>query len=170
MTIPLLPEEVRAKAAALAGQLRWSPGVAISFICHMLQELNEPEILRLVLMGWKNQAGMWADGFTEPVSPARAAQPTPGPWAILGANVFRVIAPAAPHQNEPEGKCPAFPYAIVCETDPKSVGGEQAAANCRAISQLPALRNLFAEYVQAGNDPSADLKGRIGEVFRAMGL
>jgi hypothetical protein len=67
------------------------------------------------------------------------SESTPGPWRIPGANIFRVVAPDAPHQNKPSGMCPPYAWAVVCETDPESVGGPQAAANARLISAAPDL-------------------------------
>jgi hypothetical protein len=74
---------------------------------------------------------------------------TAAPWEVPAANVFRVVAPGAPHENKPDGACPPYPWAIIAETDPQSVGGEQAAANARLIAAAPdllsALKALRAE-------------------------
>jgi hypothetical protein len=40
----------------------------------------------------------------------REAAATPGPWAVPGANVFRVIAPEAEHHNPRMGECPPYPW------------------------------------------------------------
>lgn len=64
---------------------------------------------------------------------------TKGPWEIPVANLFRVVAPEAQHMNEPSGMAPPYPWAVVAETDPKSVGGVQANANALLICAAPAL-------------------------------
>lgn len=58
---------------------------------------------------------------------------TPGRLAIPAANVFRVIAPDAPHNNKKEGWCSPYPWAIVCDVCPESTSGEEAHANARRI-------------------------------------
>ena len=62
---------------------------------------------------------------------------TDGPWEIPGANLFRIVAPSAPHQNKPAGLCPPYPWAVIADVDPDSLGGEQAAANARLIAAAP---------------------------------
>lgn len=62
-----------------------------------------------------------------------------GPWEVPGANVFKVVAPNMEHQNKKEGMCPPYPWAIIADTDPESVGGETAAACARAIAAVPNL-------------------------------
>lgn len=74
-----------------------------------------------------------------------AVKPTIGLWAVMASNLYRVVAPAAPHRNMPSGICPPFPYAIVCETNPESVGGEEAARNASAISKLPEMNQMLLE-------------------------
>ena len=70
---------------------------------------------------------------------------SPEPWAIPGANVFRVVAPSATHQNKPKGMCPPYGWAIVCDTDPDSVSGEAAAENAlrivRCVNALEGVRS-----------------------------
>jgi hypothetical protein len=165
----MLPEEVRSKAEYTASSLKWSPSLAISFICWMLKEMGETELLNIVALRWKSQTGRGPDGFDIVHHPG-ASKSTPGPWAVMGANVFRVVAPGAPHENEMSGICPPFPYAIVCETNPDSVPGDQAAANAQAISQLPTMQALLLEYVRARGNPSADLVSRTGVLFHELGL
>jgi hypothetical protein len=86
------------------------------------------------------------------------SESTPGQWRIPGANVFRVVAPDAPHQNKRSGMCPPYEWAIVCETDPESVGGPQAAANARLIAAAKDLlayaecRGAFEEYTREGTN------------------
>ena len=58
---------------------------------------------------------------------------TPGPWAIPVANVFRVVAPnVKPLQGH-------YPWAVVADTDPDSLGGPEAAATARLIAAAPEL-------------------------------
>lgn len=64
---------------------------------------------------------------------------TPGPWVVPGANVFRVVSSHAQHQNKRSGMAPPYPWAIVADMAPESVGGEQAAANARLIAAAPEL-------------------------------
>ena len=87
--------------------------IVVQLICHALEAWNQ------------------ANG-----EDGEALGTTPGPWRVPGANVFRVVAPEAPHENQPSGMCPPYPWAIVAECDPGSVGGEQAAANARLIASL----------------------------------
>lgn len=56
---------------------------------------------------------------------AKAA--TPGPWAIPVANVFRVIAPEAEHENPRMGLTPGYPWRVVADTDPFNVNDTAAA-------------------------------------------
>ncbi len=76
---------------------------------------------------------------------------TPEPWAVPVANVFRVIAPHAPHNNKKSGMCPPYEWAIACDVDPESTNGPEAAANARRIvACVNALAGLTTEEIESG--------------------
>lgn len=55
---------------------------------------------------------------------------TPGPWRIIpGTNVFSVVAPETQNQ-----RYPYYRWAVIADTDPSSVDGEQAVANACYIA------------------------------------
>ncbi len=83
-----------------------------------------------------------------------------GPWEVPVANVFSVVAPKMEHQNKREGMCPPYPWAIVAETDPDSVGGEAAAGFARAIAAVPnlvdACRKALSALCEGGDKDEAE--------------
>lgn len=84
-----------------------------------------------------------------------------GPWEVPGANIFKVVAPNMEHQNKKEGMCPPYPWAVIADTDPESVGGENAAGLARAISALPDLVEACQRALSAlGEDPDKSALGR----------
>lgn len=91
---------------------------------------------------------------------------TPGPWEVPGANVFRVVAPEAPHENKGSGLAPPYPWAIVADTDPDSVGGPEAAANARLIAAAPKLLEALREIEDIWQDGSGP-DGGTTEIARA---
>lgn len=82
-----------------------------------------------------------------------ADKATPGPWAIPAPNVFRVIAPNAPHTNSAQGRTPPYPWAVVCDT------GEEPTAHhdARFIATMnPSVALALADLVDAAvNDHAA---------------
>lgn len=70
---------------------------------------------------------------------------TPGPWATVVANVFRIVAPGAAHKNQPEGKCPPYPWRIIADTNPDSAVEPECAAD--DANFIKKARTLLPEYI-----------------------
>lgn len=76
----------------------------------------------------------------------RARTATPGPWAVPVANVFRVVAPGAPHYNPPMGMTPPYPWRIVHEPDLYAPFAPDAA---HIASWHPAVALAVADWLDA---------------------
>ena len=70
---------------------------------------------------------------------ARCEAATPGPWEVPAANVFRVLAPGAPHHNPPQGLCPPYPWRVVVEASQNDPSAEDVAFIAHARTDVPAL-------------------------------
>lgn len=74
----------------------------------------------------------------------RAEAATPSPWAVPVANVFRLIAPEAEHDNQPMGKTPPYPWLIIADL----VDG-RAADVTHAASWHPAVALAVADWLDS---------------------
>ena len=70
---------------------------------------------------------------------ARAEAATPGPWAVPGANVFRVIAPEAEHHNPRMGACPPYPWRVIAEPSSYDPSAADAEFIAHARTDVPDL-------------------------------
>jgi hypothetical protein len=64
---------------------------------------------------------------------------TSGPWAVPGANVFRVVAPDAPHSNPRQGHHPPYPWRVVADLDGPDGSDDDARFIAAARTLVPAL-------------------------------
>lgn len=69
----------------------------------------------------------------------RVEAATPGPWAVPGANVFRVIAPEAEHHNPTQGRTSPYPWRVICDAGLWDMEAADIDFIAHARTDVPAL-------------------------------